>query len=203
MAIEPSCLGKKHHQPIEPNPTTDHAKNNNTMLPTLGPAPEDGAVDSIVSTNTSPAPTEAEPINTSTNKFQNTTPQPGRTVDGLMEAPDRSDAVEPRASDHSRPGPAFGCREGVFQAPLSGEYTGHRTIAGPDVPSPNRNQPLCDVSDDDESTDDARQLDQALALQWNICGLSTRYAELELPTHSPHLPVFVVPVWFAPLGVRL
>ncbi|KAL1396448.1 hypothetical protein pipiens_020167, partial [Culex pipiens pipiens] len=36
-----------------------------------------------------------------------------------MEAPDRSDAVEPRASDHSRPGPAFGCREGVFQAPLS------------------------------------------------------------------------------------
>lgn len=187
MAIEPSSLNERHPQPNELILTPDQTKTNPTVPSTSCPASTDGAADgtncSTTSTTTRTPPTVSAPASTeATAEFQNTTPQPGRTVDGPMEAPDRSDAVEPRASDHSRPGPAFGCREGVFQTPLSGEYTGHRTTAGPDVPSSNRNQPLCDVSDDDESTDDTRQLDQALALQWNICGLSTRYAELELLT---------------------
>ena len=39
-----------------------------------------------------------------------------------MEAPDRSDAVVlPASNQLSRPGPAFGCREGGFQNPATGE----------------------------------------------------------------------------------
>lgn len=200
MAIEPSSSVERTRDPNVTDPTPDQPENNNPMLSTISPAPADGAVDSIVTTtntpvssetNTSPAPTEA---NTNTSKFLNISPPPGRTVDGLMEAPDRSDAVEPRASDHSRPGPAFGCREGVFQASLSGEYTypTARTTPVPDDPSPNSPQHPPEDSDNEsvaEHADSAAQTAPALALQWNICGLSTRHAELELliKTHRPHV----------------
>ena len=51
-------------------------------------------------------------------------PSPGRLLYSTTEAPNRSDAVEFPASDQpSRPGPAFGSREGVFQASATGEYT--------------------------------------------------------------------------------
>ncbi|XP_058831567.1 uncharacterized protein LOC131690080 [Topomyia yanbarensis] len=50
-------------------------------------------------------------------------PSPGRLLYRTTEAPERSDAVVLQASDQlSRPGPAFGGREGVFRTPFSGEY---------------------------------------------------------------------------------
>ncbi|XP_058811113.1 uncharacterized protein LOC131676004 [Topomyia yanbarensis] len=50
-------------------------------------------------------------------------PSPGRLLYRTTEAPERSDAVVLPASDQlSRPGPAFGGREGVFRTPFPGEY---------------------------------------------------------------------------------
>lgn len=204
MAIEPSLSAESYHDPNDLIPTPNQT--NTTMLSTPSPAPTDGAVGSIAlpitatpvspETNTTLVYTKTSTASASAeaNEFQNTSSSPGRTVYGIMEAPERSDAVELRASDHhSRPGPAFGCREGVFQTPISGEYPVHRTLSGPDVPTLSRKQHLCDDSSEDESTAESlgttKHPDQALALQWNICGLSTRHAELELliRTYQPSI----------------
>ena len=59
---------------------------------------------------------------------------PGRTLYSLKEAPNRSDAVVlPASGQPSRPGPAFGCREGVFQALPRGEYNQAEIIPSPDI----------------------------------------------------------------------
>lgn len=61
---------------------------------------------------------------------------PGRNGDGNMEAPERSVAVAPRASGQlSRPGPAFGYREGVFQASFTGEYHNSFNLPASDASS--------------------------------------------------------------------
>ncbi|XP_038116906.1 uncharacterized protein LOC119769079 [Culex quinquefasciatus] len=70
-------------------------------------------------------------------------PSPGRSLDGTMEIPNRSDAVAlPASGQPSRPGPAFGCREGLFQQPTPGEYSESTVFSSPDNPlacSPPRN----------------------------------------------------------------
>lgn len=206
MAIEPSLSAESYQDPNDLIPTPNQT--NITMLSTPSPAPTDGAVGSIASpitatpvspeTNTTLVYTKTSTASASAeaNELQNTLSSPGRTVYGIMEAPERSDAVELRASDHhSRPGPAFGCREGVFQTPLSGEYPAFSSISGPDAPSTHRNRQHADESDDESTAGpvgSARPPEQALALQWNICGLSTRYAELELLTKRYRPPIIAL-----------
>ena len=108
---------------------------------------------------------------------------------GTMEAPERPDAVEPRASDLSRPGPAFGCREGVFQTTLFGEYPINILNPDPDTPPPDSSANDSDSESTAEPVDAAVQPMEALALQWNICVLSTRHAELKLLINILRMPV--------------
>lgn len=192
MAIEPSSLNERHPQPNELIPTPDQTKTNPTVPSTSCPASTDGAADgtncSTTRTTTRTPPTVSAPASTeATAELQNSTPPPGRTVDGLMEAPDRSDAVEPRASDHSRPGPAFGCREGVFQATLSGEYQPEINISGPDASAHYSPDGDSDCESNRLATGAAERAAPIIAMQWNVCGLSTRHAELEmlLKKHRP------------------
>lgn len=123
MAIEPSSHDVSPRVTSTTNPTTD--QNNQVMLPTLSPAPTDGAVGSITTINTT------NPVSTETIS-RTTSPE----VVTSSAAPSEADEL---------------------QLPTTPENT----------------------TSDDESATDA-PMEPALALQWNICGLSTRSAELDL-----------------------
>lgn len=111
------------------------------------------------------------------------TTSPGRNVCGTGEAPKRPVAVESQASGHpSRPGLAYGCREGVSQTSPLGEYQNLNLNTVPDALNPPSEPSSVDDPPDGAiggPSGTGHQPEPALALQWNLCGLSTRYAELE------------------------
>ncbi|XP_058830218.1 uncharacterized protein LOC131689268 isoform X2 [Topomyia yanbarensis] len=102
-------------------------------------------------------------------------PSPGRLLYRTTEAPERSDAVVLPASDQlSRPGPAFGGREGVFRTPFPG-----------DMPS-GTSRPFSMSARLPRGTDDLRLYYQ------NVRGLRTKIEDLYLAALDGDYDIYVL-----------